>query len=79
MSVIIEWDSAVYGEIETLPNPQGPGELDRLKFDRHEVVSRSLIGWMLSSKPEEFMQKGKDVVASVPDIPRRSTCARKSP
>jgi hypothetical protein len=41
-----------------------------LKFNRHEVVSRSLIDWMLSAKPEEFVQKGKDVVATVPDIPK---------
>jgi hypothetical protein len=25
---------------------------------------------MLSSKPEEFVQKGKDVVVPVPDIPK---------
>jgi GH24 family phage-related lysozyme (muramidase) len=41
-----------------------------LKFNRHEVVSRSLIDWMLTSKPEEFVQKGKDVVVRVPDIPK---------
>ena len=41
-----------------------------LKFNRHEVVSRSLVDWMLSSKPEEFVQKGKDVVVPVPDIPK---------
>lgn len=41
-----------------------------LKFNRHEVVSRSLIDWAIAGKPEQYVRKGQDVVVPVPDIPK---------
>jgi hypothetical protein len=41
-----------------------------IKFNRHEVVSRSLIEFAIVGKPEEFVVKGKDVIVAVPDIPQ---------
>jgi GH24 family phage-related lysozyme (muramidase) len=40
-----------------------------LKFNRHEVVSRSLIDAPLD-KPEDYVQKGADAIVPVPEIPK---------
>jgi len=40
-----------------------------LKFNRHQVVSRALIDWVLDS-PEGYVQKGPDAVVPVPAIPK---------
>jgi GH24 family phage-related lysozyme (muramidase) len=41
-----------------------------LKFNRHEVVSRSLVDWGISGQPEDYVRKGRDVVVPVPEIPK---------
>jgi hypothetical protein len=41
-----------------------------LKFNRHEVVSRSLLDFAISGKSEDYVQKGKDVVVPMPTIPQ---------
>lgn len=41
-----------------------------LKFKRHEVVSRSFADWAIGGKPEDYVQKGKDVIVAVPDVPQ---------
>lgn len=41
-----------------------------LKFNRHQVVSRSAIDWAISGKPEDYVQKGADVIVPVPPIPQ---------
>jgi len=41
-----------------------------LKFNRHEVVSRSLVDWAIAGKPEDYVQKGSDVIVPVPEIPK---------
>lgn len=41
-----------------------------LKFNRHQVVSRSFADLVLAGKPEEKVQKGDDVVVPVPTIPQ---------
>lgn len=41
-----------------------------LKFNRHEVVSRSLADWPLGGTPEGKVQRGSDVVVPVPNIPQ---------
>jgi GH24 family phage-related lysozyme (muramidase) len=40
-----------------------------LKFNRHEVVSRSMADWALAGTPEGKVQRGADVVVPVPEIP----------
>jgi GH24 family phage-related lysozyme (muramidase) len=40
-----------------------------LKFNRHEVVSRSTADWALAGTPEGKVQRGADVVVPVPEIP----------
>ena len=40
-----------------------------LRFNRHEVVSRSLADFLLSDRPDEWVARGADVAAAVPDIP----------
>jgi hypothetical protein len=41
-----------------------------LKFNRHEVVSRSLADWALGGTPEGKVAKGDDVIVPVPQIPQ---------
>lgn len=41
-----------------------------LKFNKHEVVSRSLADWAIEGNPEDYVQKGKDVNVPVPSIPQ---------
>jgi Papain-like cysteine protease AvrRpt2/Phage lysozyme len=40
-----------------------------LRFNRHEVVSRSLADFLLSDRPDQWVERGADVTAAVPDIP----------
>ena len=40
-----------------------------LRFNRHQVVSRSLADFLLIDKPDECVARGADVAAAVPDIP----------
>ena len=41
-----------------------------LKFNRHQVVSRSLADFAIGGTPEDKVQKGQDVVVAVPTIPQ---------
>jgi GH24 family phage-related lysozyme (muramidase) len=41
-----------------------------LKFNRHQVVSRSLADWANADPPERCVQKGNDIVVPVPDVPQ---------
>ena len=41
-----------------------------LKFNRHEVVSRSLIDWAIGGTPQDYVQKGQDVIVPVPAVPK---------
>jgi GH24 family phage-related lysozyme (muramidase) len=41
-----------------------------LKFNRHEVVSRSLFDWAIGGNPQDYVQKGQDVTVPVPTIPK---------
>ena len=41
-----------------------------LKFNRHEVVSRSLADWALGGTPEGKVQRGNDITVAVPEIPQ---------
>jgi hypothetical protein len=41
-----------------------------LKFNRHEVVSRSFADFAIGGSPEDKVQKGADVVVPVPAIPQ---------
>ena len=41
-----------------------------LKFNRHQVVSRSTADWALGGTPEGKVAKGDDVVVAVPEIPQ---------
>jgi hypothetical protein len=41
-----------------------------LKFNRHEVVSRSFADWMLAGTPEGKVRKGSDVIVPIPVIPQ---------
>jgi hypothetical protein len=40
-----------------------------LKFNKHEVVSRSLLDFAIDGKPEDYVRKGDDVVVATPPIP----------
>jgi Papain-like cysteine protease AvrRpt2 len=40
-----------------------------IRFNHHEVVSRSLIDSALGGRPEDYVVRGPDVVATVPPIP----------
>ena len=40
-----------------------------LKFNRHEVFSRSMADWALAGTPEGKVQRGADVMVAVPAIP----------
>ena len=40
-----------------------------IKFNRHHVVDHSAIEFANLGKPEGFVQKGPDVIATVPAIP----------
>ena len=40
-----------------------------IKFNRHQVVDRSATGFANLGKPEEFVQKGPDMIAAMPAIP----------
>ena len=40
-----------------------------LRFNRHQVVSRSLADFLLSDRPDEWVARGPDVTAAIPDIP----------
>jgi hypothetical protein len=44
-----------------------------LKFNRHEVVSRSAVDFLLMGKPEDYVQKARDVIAATPAIPQDQT------
>ncbi len=41
-----------------------------LKFNKHEVVSRSLIDFAISGAPEDYVAKGDDVIVAMPAIPQ---------
>jgi hypothetical protein len=41
-----------------------------LKFNRHEVFSRSFIDFTIGGKPENKVKKGDDVIVAVPTIPK---------
>ena len=41
-----------------------------LKFNRHEVVSRSLLDFAIEGKPDDYVRRGKDVVVPAPAIPQ---------
>jgi hypothetical protein len=41
-----------------------------LRFNRHQVVSRSFADWAIGGTPEDKVQKGQDVVVPVPTIPK---------
>jgi hypothetical protein len=41
-----------------------------LKFNRHEVVSRSFADWAIGGSPENKVQKGQDIIVPLPDIPK---------
>ena len=41
-----------------------------LKFNRHEVVSRSMADWAIGGTPQDKVQKGKDILVPVPAIPK---------
>jgi hypothetical protein len=41
-----------------------------LKFNKHEVVSRSLADWAFGGSPQDYVQKGRDVIVPVPAIPQ---------
>jgi GH24 family phage-related lysozyme (muramidase) len=41
-----------------------------LRFNRHEVFSRSLADWAIGGKPEDKVQRGRDVIVPVPAIPK---------
>lgn len=41
-----------------------------LKFNRHEVFSRSMADWALAGTPENKVQRGADVTVAVPEIPQ---------
>lgn len=49
-----------------------------LKFNRHLVVSRSLLDFTLKYTPEEYVAKGKDVIVPVPVIPQEQVDYLKS-
>jgi hypothetical protein len=40
-----------------------------IKWGRHQVVSRSLADWAIEGKPEDYVQRGPDVAATVPPVP----------
>jgi hypothetical protein len=40
-----------------------------IKWTKHEVVSRSLMDFAISGNPEDFVQRGPDVIAAIPPIP----------
>jgi len=40
------------------------------KFNRHEVVSRSMGDWAIGGTPEDKVQRGRDVIVPVPAIPQ---------
>ena len=41
-----------------------------LKFNRHQVVSRSMLDFAISGTPEDYVTKGNDVIVPVPVIPQ---------
>jgi hypothetical protein len=41
-----------------------------LKFNRHNVVSRSTVDFTIIGQPEQYVVKGNDVVVPVPAIPQ---------
>ncbi len=41
-----------------------------LKFNRHQVVSRSIADWAIGGTPEGKVQRGSDAVVPVPTIPQ---------
>jgi hypothetical protein len=41
-----------------------------LKFNRHEVVSRSLLDFAIGGKPEDYVRKGQDAIVATPAIPQ---------
>lgn len=41
-----------------------------LKFNRHEVISRSLLEFAISGKPDEYVRKGDDVIVGAPPLPQ---------
>jgi hypothetical protein len=40
-----------------------------IKFNKHEVFSRSFADWVPNSDPARWVQRGPDVIVAVPDIP----------
>ena len=40
-----------------------------LKFNRHEVVSRSLVDFAIEGKPKDMVAKGSDLIVPIPEIP----------
>jgi GH24 family phage-related lysozyme (muramidase) len=41
-----------------------------LKFNRHEVVSRSLLDFAIGGSPSDYVVKGQDILVPVPAIPQ---------
>ena len=42
-----------------------------IKFNRHHVVSRATIELAVLGKPEEYVQRGPDVIGEIPPIPEK--------
>ena len=63
------YDPAMNGQFEF----QGEFEINAfggIKFNRHEVVSRSLLDFAIAGKPDEYVRKGDDVVVATPPLPQ---------
>ncbi len=41
-----------------------------LKFNRHEVVSRSVADFAIMGQPADFVKKGQDIIVQTPEIPQ---------
>lgn len=62
------YDPAMNGNFEF----QGEFEINAfggLKFNRHQVVSRSFADFAMSGRPDEYVRKGDDVVVATPGLP----------
>jgi hypothetical protein len=52
---------------------QGEFEINafgRLNFNKHIVVTRSMADWAIVGSPYDYVRRGPDVPARVPDIPQ---------
>jgi Papain-like cysteine protease AvrRpt2 len=41
-----------------------------LKFNRHEVFSRSMADWIIWGTPQDYVKKGPDINVAIPSIPQ---------